>query len=160
MDFLKTLPIEAEALVIGELGVPVLMLTLAQGICLAVASGIRGDAAYLLDSLFFLPPFNALLVEIEAILFLWFPIRITPGSTMAFTAMSRQFLFLFAKIIMTGLVAGVAIGSGALVYYFLYPNWTATLAVGLLAIAGVVVVLFPLVVIAFKQYDVARDSPH
>jgi hypothetical protein len=159
MDSLKVLPIEAGALVIGELSVPVLMLSLAQAICLAVMSGIRGDAACFLDSLFFLPPFNALLVEIEAILFLWFPIHITPGSTMAFTAMSRQFLFLFAKIIMAGFATGVGIASGALVYYFLYPNWTATLAVGLLAITGIVVVLFPLVVIAFKQYDVARDSP-
>jgi hypothetical protein len=159
MDLLKSLPVPAAALVIGELGVPVLMLSLAQGICLAVVAAIRSDATYLPESLLVLPPFNLLLVETEAILLLWFPIRIVPGATLAFTAMGRQFLLLFAKMIVVGIAAGMVAGVGALVYFFLVPSWTVTLVVAWLTLAGFELALVPLVVLAFNQYDVARDTP-
>jgi hypothetical protein len=159
MDLLKSLPVPAPALVIGELGVPVLMLSLAQGICLAVVAAIRSDATYLPESLLVLPPFNLLLVETEAILLLWFPIRIVPGATLAFTAMGRQFLLLFAKMIVVGIAAGMVAGVGALAYFFLVPNWTVTFVVAWLTLAGFELALVPLVVLAFNQYDVARDTP-
>ena len=64
-----------------------------------------------------------------------------------------------AKLIVTGLAAGLAVGMGALVYFVSFRNWTATLIVAWLTMAGSALALVPLVTLAFNQYDVARDSP-
>jgi hypothetical protein len=159
MDTLKALPLAPSALVVGELAVPVLMLTAAQAVCLVLAALMRGDPAYLVDFLVFLPPFNALLVEVESVLFLWYPLRMLPGSMMDFSAMGRQFLLLFAKLLAIGLTAGVAIGLGALVYHFVTASWMLALAVAWLVMLGFAAALIPLVVSAFLQFDVARDCP-
>ena len=159
MDTLKTIPISAPALAISQLVVPTIVLTLAQAACLGVLAGLRDDATYLLAALFFLPPYNALLVETEAILFLWFPNRIVPGSSMDFSIIGRQILLMFAKLLVIGFTGGLASGIGALFYSFLVPSWPATLVLVWLLVAGFVVALIPLIVVAFDQFDVARDAP-
>jgi hypothetical protein len=159
MDTLKALPLAPSALVVGELAVPVLMLTAAQSACLVLAALMRGDPAYLVDFLVFLLPFNALLVEVESVLFLWYPLRMLPGSMMDFSAMGRQFLLMFAKLLAIGLSAGVAIGLGALGYYLVAPSWVLALAIAWLVMLGFAAALIPLVVSAFLQFDVAHDCP-
>jgi hypothetical protein len=159
MDTLKALPIPPWALVIAEIAVPTLMLTVAQATCLCLLAGLRSDTPYLLDVLVFLPPYNALLVEVEAILFLWYPNRVVPGSSMDFTMMGRQLLLLFAKLIVVGFSAGVAVGLGGLFYGFLVPSVPLTLMLTWLFMASFVAALIPLAVSAFQQFDVARDAP-
>jgi len=159
MDTLKALPIPTAALVIAEVAVPTLMLTVVQAACLGLLAGLRRDTPYLLEVLVFLPPYNALLVEVEAILFLWYPNRIVPGSSMDFTMMGRQLLLLFAKLMVVGFSAGVAVGIGALFYGFLVPSLPVTLMLTWLFMAGFVAALIPLAVTAFQQFDVARDAP-
>jgi hypothetical protein len=159
MDLLKSLPIGGPALVVSQLGVPVLLLTLVQATCLVLMAGIRGDTSYLFESLAFLPSFDMLLAETEAVLLLWFPVRIVPGATLDFTVMGRQMLLLFAKLVMVGIAAGLAAGLGAVVFLFLVPSWGASLAVAWSALTAVDLALIPLVVLAFHQYDVARDCP-
>ena len=121
--------------------------------------GFAPDSPYLLEALIFLLPYNALLIEVEAILFLWFPNRVVPGSSMDFTLMGRQLLLMFAKMMVVGTVGGVAIGIGTLCYVVLVPNWHVTLLLTWLFMAGSVAAMIPLAVTAFQQFDVARDAP-
>jgi Putative ABC exporter len=159
MDTLKSLPIPTAALVIAEIAVPTLMLTVAQGACLALLAGVHRDTPHLLEVLLFLPPYNALLVEVEAILFLWFPNRIVPGSSMDFSMMGRQLLLMFTKLMVVGFTGGVAVGIGALCYGFVVPSWPLALVLTWLFMAGFVAAMVPLAVTAFQQFDVARDAP-
>jgi hypothetical protein len=159
LDVLKALPVPVLALVIGEMTVPVLLLTSSQWICLGLAAGWLGNAQGLVESLLFLPLYNGLLVEIESLLFLWFPIRIAPGMTMDVALVGRQILLTFAAFALTGVAAGSAMAVGALIYYFLVSNWAVAVAAAWLTMMGFVVALTPLVVAAFQQFDVARDTP-
>ena len=159
MDVLKSLPTSPLSLVVSEFLVTVLLLIIVQWACLALVASVRGDATSLLESSIFLAPLDALFVEVEAACFLWFPIRIVPGSTMAFSVVVRQVFLLLAKIIVTGFAAGISVGMGAVVFYVLIPNRHAALAVAWLTIAGSVLAMIPIVVMAFNQYDVARDNP-
>src|SRR5262249_43817489 len=124
MDALKALPIPAPAMVVGELVVPVLLLTLAQGAFLVLAAGAPRDARYVFEALVFLPPYNALLVEVDAVLFLWFPFRLLPGSSMDFAIMGRQMLLMLTKTVAVGIAAGLAAGLGVFVYYLVISSWS------------------------------------
>jgi hypothetical protein len=159
MDTLKSLPVSAPALVVAELVVPTLILSLAQAICLAIMAAVRGTAGFLLDALLFLPPYNALLVATEAIMFLWFPNRIVPGSSMDFTLMGRQFLMMFSKLTVVGFCVGVATGFGALGYLLVAPSWALALGLTWLSLASFVVLMVPIAAAAFRRFDVARDTP-
>jgi hypothetical protein len=159
MDTLKSLPIPAPALVAGELAVPVLWLSLAEMLSLCVVAGWHRDPRGLLEALLFLPLYNALLIGLEAIMFLWFPSRTVPGSTLDFASLGRQLLALTITLLFLAVVLGVSAGLGALVYYFVVSSWLVTLAVAWLTLAGWVAALLPLAVLAFHQFDVARDTP-
>jgi hypothetical protein len=158
MDTLKSLPIAPTPLVIAELAVPVLLLTLAQAVSVGFMAAWCRDAT-LLASLPFLPPYNAALVEISSIFFLWFPVRTAASATMDASNVGRQFLIFFAMMFWTTVAAGAAAIVGLLVYHFVVASWTASLAAAWLTMAGLVALLVPLVVLAFTQFDVARDNP-
>jgi hypothetical protein len=159
MDTLKALPIPPWALVIAQVAVPTLMLTLVQAACFGLLAGLHQEMPYVIEVLVFLPPYNALLVEVEAILFLWYPNRMVPGSSMDFTLMGRQLLLLSAKMVVVGFSAGVSIAIGAVFYGLVVPSLPLTLVLTWLFLAGFVAALVPLAVSAFHQFDVARDAP-
>jgi hypothetical protein len=159
MDTLKSLPIPAPALVAGQLAVPVLLLSLAEALSLSIVAGWHRDPRWLLEALLFLPLYNALLISLEAIMFLWFPSRTVPGSTLDFTSLGRQLLSFTITLLTLAVALGVAASLGALVYYFVLSSWVLTLAVAWLSLAGCVAALLPLAVLAFHQFDVARDTP-
>jgi hypothetical protein len=143
----------------AELFVPTLMLTLAQVACLVLMAGLRRDGSYLVEALVFLPPYNALLTATEAILFLWFPYRLVPGSSMDFAIVGRQILLMLAKLMVVGVAVGVAGGIGVAVHVLLVHSLPLALALSWLIMAGFVAALLPVVVAAFHQFDVARDTP-
>jgi hypothetical protein len=158
MDTLKTLPIAPTPLVIAEVAVPVLLLTLAQTVSVGFLAAWCRDPT-LLASLPFLPPYNAVLVEISSILFLWYPTRTAASATMDISNVGRQFLLFFAMTLVTTVAAGTAAIVAALVYYFVVASFMATLAAAWVTMAGFAALLVPLVVLAFTQFDVARDNP-
>jgi hypothetical protein len=85
--------------------------------------------------------------------------RIAPGSTMDFANVGRQLLVFLAMMVFTAIAAGAAAAAGAFVYSFVVASWTAALAAAWVTMAGFVALLLPLVVLAFSQFDVARDNP-
>src|SRR5262249_51842292 len=112
MDVLKALPIAPIPLVIGQLFAPVLFLSLVQWCALALirTTAHRQDVINGLAMLIpFVVPFNCLLIGIDNLLFLLFPVRTVAVSPGDFQAMGRQLLLTLVKCVALGLATGLAV---------------------------------------------------
>lgn len=160
MEELKTWPIPPARLVLGQLLVPVAILSLGEWLVLAISAlFLRVEAPLLFGAFLLFPTLNLLFVGIENLFFLWYPFRLASGSSVDFLALGRQMLLMFAKLAAFALVAGVAGGLGAIAYFGLGENWTAALAAAWLPVAAAAAGTVPLVAQAFDQFDIARDVP-
>ena len=159
MDMLKTLPLPAWRLVLGELLVPVLLVCLLQVILLAIVGVVTAafDPVLLYGAAFVLPV-NFLLFGMDNLLFLWFPTRQIQAGPGDLQAMGRQMVVWFAKMLVLGVISLLALLFGALPV-LMGLNLMVGLAVGWLVLAGFVVGLIPLIALAFRRFDVARDTP-
>jgi hypothetical protein len=158
MDELKALPLRPVRLAAGQLAVPVLLVTGLQWLALLVMCVALGQFEESLGAVaVFAVPFNFLLFEIENLLFLWFPMRLfaPPGDLQA---IGRNLLRWLAQFVCMALAVALAIVAGEVVY-FLTWNGPAGYAAAWLTLAGFALALLPLVALAFRQFDVARDTP-
>jgi hypothetical protein len=160
MDLLKTLPLPAWRLVVGQLLVPVLLVSLLQLILIAILMAIdQVVEPVLLGGAAFVLPVTFLLFGIDNLLFLWFPTRQVQAGPGDLQTMGRQMLLYMAKMLALVLILGVAFLFGVIVSLPLGMNWVVVAAVGWLVLAGFVVGLVPLIGLAFNRFDVARDIP-
>lgn len=160
LDVLKALPIAPAWLTLGELLAPTLLVSLLQLLTIAVVQVVRGRFQPELFSVLAASlPFAFLVFALENLLFLLFPARAmgaTPGDVQA---MGRNMLLLLAKMIVLVpalVVAGVA---GALAYWLAGHSIAVALPAAGLVLAVCDAALVPLVGLAFKRFDVARDTP-
>jgi hypothetical protein len=168
LALLKTLPLPAWRLAVGQLLAPVLLMTALQGIGLVVAAWASPPNEWLMPVCLacaaFLPPINFLLFALDNLLFLLFPTRLMAATPGDFQALGRNVLFVAAKAIVLGIVVGMALVVGGLVYWacvylacgrsWLWAGLAAWPVVVLSAAA-----LVPLVAWAFTIFDVGRDTP-
>jgi hypothetical protein len=158
MEDLKTLPIPPSRLVLGQLITPVLVLTLAEWVTLAViAVATRSDPFVPASAAALALPFNLMLFAIENLYFLWFPYRLTGLNAIDFQSMGRQMLLLMAKFACLGLAAGLAAGAGALAYFAAGRSWPLAVAAAWVAMAALGLALIPLAGRAFDAFDVAES---
>lgn len=158
IDTLKALPISPISIVAGQLATPCALGTILQWLAFAIL-GIGAGAS---DPLFwalaaFIPPFNVLLFEAENVMFLWFPSRMGPPAPGDLQALGRGMLLMMAKFLLVFVAVAVAGGIGALAYS-LFGLGIALIAAWI-CMSLLCVALIPLVAHAFKQFDVARDTP-
>ena len=160
MDVLKTLPLPAWRLVVGQLLVPVLLVSLLQAILIAVLVALGETAApLLLGGAAFILPVNCLLFGLDNLLFLWFPTRQAHAGPGDLQAMGRQILVWMAKFLVLQVLLGVAFLFGLVIFLLTGMSLAAGAVVGWLVLAGFVVGLVPLIGVAFRHFDVARDIP-
>jgi Putative ABC exporter len=174
---LKSLPLVAWRLTLGQLLAPVLLVTITQWAVLAVAAMFRGQGGGLMVVLAaFAPPFNLLLFSLENLLFLRFPMRVMASAPGDFQAVGRNLLFMFAKLA-TLLTVGVGAAlTGVLawmitrlVFGLPVTGFDPEQALSLAYITGAIaawlfvsasgLAFVPLISIAFKAFDVTRDTP-
>jgi hypothetical protein len=163
MDVLKTVPLRASRIVLGQLLTPVLITTLVQWLLLVILIFLGHRFDILLGAIVFVVPFNLLLFGIDNLLFLWYPTPPVAATAGSFQMMGRNMLLMMAKFIFVGLIGG-ATGLVAVPVYFLMdlaqgPSWLASLTVAWLLLTGFAIGLVPLVALAFRRFDVARDMP-
>jgi hypothetical protein len=160
MAFLKTLPLPAWRLAVGQLLTPVLFFTLLQWLILVAALYFTPVSAFWLGVLAaYLPPLNFLLFALENLLFLLFPTRLTAATPGDFQSLGRNVLFWAAKFVGMVLVAGVALAVGATVYLVTDGNLIAAFAAAWPVVVLCGAALVPLVALAFRAFDVGRDTP-
>jgi hypothetical protein len=160
MEVLKTLPIPAWRVVVGQLIAPILILGTLQLICLVsfVAAMDLGNRLLVWGVLFLLP-LNFLLFGLDNLLFLWFPSRIFATNPGDFQALGRNVLILLVKMVVmvgAGLLGGAA---GWLVWYLTGGQLDAALLAGWIILVMFAAILVPLAAIAFRNFDVSRDMP-
>jgi hypothetical protein len=165
MDLLKALPLPPWRLALGQLVAPTLVLSGVQLAVLGFVQALWGGAELLLLGVaVFALPFNFLSFGLENLIFLWFPARLAPAAPGDFQMMGRQTLMMLAKFAALGLVIVPAALAGTIAYVvasmLLQVNGVpAGLAVGWLVLTGLSSGVVPLVAMAFRRFDVARDIP-
>jgi hypothetical protein len=169
IGLLKTLPVAPWRLVVGQLLTPVLLLALVQWLCLAILLALVPDhGPELAACAIFVPVFNFLLIALDNLLFLLFPVRVMAATPGDFQALGRNVLLSLGKLVGLGLVAGIAFVASVIVYlllYFLWPGlpehtylWLAIASAWpVLLICDVALV--PVIALAFRWFDVSRDTP-
>jgi hypothetical protein len=156
---LKTLPIVPWQLTVGQLLAPTLLLSAGQWLALAAMvvgwpDQWRAAAAFAVC----VPLYNFVLIGLDNLLFLLFPVRMMAATPGDFQALGRNVVLSMGKLI--GL--GVVLGAGAVVGV---PVGVLTQSVALGVLAGCPVLfvgcvaMVPLVALAFRRFDVGRDTP-
>jgi hypothetical protein len=160
LDVLKSLPVAAWRLVVGQLAVPVLLLTLIQVGLLALIQLVWGGVEAVLGPVLVVGvPFNFLSFEVDNLMFLWFPTRQIPSSPADFQMMGRQLLVLLAKLLVLGVAGGLAGLAGVVLYLLAGESLLLGVSAGWLLLAVFAAALVPLLALAFGNFDVARDTP-
>jgi hypothetical protein len=162
MALLKTLPVPAWRLAVGQLLTPVLLLSLVQWVVLAVAYPLsRDDPAWLLLMAAYALPFNFLQLALDNLLFLLFPTRLVANTPGDFQVVGRIALLMLAKVLGLAVVVGMWFAVYYLALLLTNYNEAATVAAAagwpVLALSGAALV--PLLGWAFRAFDVGRDTP-
>jgi hypothetical protein len=160
MDILKSLPLTGFSLATGQLIAPVVLVSLIQWGVLGLVQVVAGRVEpFLLAAAALVLPFNFLLFALENLLFLWFPTRLMPWTPGDFQMIGRSMLLFLGRMLCLGLALGTAVLVGALAYFIAGQSYLAALIAAWLVLAAYAVGMVPLVALAFRQYDVARDTP-
>lgn len=160
MEGLKALPIPPRRLVLGQLLTTTIVLTLAHWATLvAIASLVSPDRTTLAGLLALAVPWNLCLVEVENLVFLWFPARNAASLAVDFQTVGRQMFTMMAKVACAGFVSAVAGGLGVAAYYGFGESVIAAFVVATLVFSGACWALLYLVALAFTQFDIAQDIP-
>jgi hypothetical protein len=156
---LKTLPLPAWKIAVGQLVTPVIFVSLIQTALVAVLFAIYGKIwPLLLVVAFFALPFNLVLIGIDNFLFLLFPARTVPTTPGDFSHAGRQMLLFLGRMIgMTLALVLPAIFGG--ITYLIAKSVFAAGAAAWFSLVMVSWVPIPFVAWAFKRFDVARDTP-
>jgi len=159
MEVLKTLPLPAWRVALGQLVTPVLLLYLVQALLLGAVQLAWGQWNFLLVLfLVFAPPANLLVFGLDNLLFLWFPSRVVAANPGDFQALGRNVLILLAKLGVLLLASGLS----ALVWlgvFALSESLPAALVCAWLTLTAFAFAIVPLLALAFASFDVARDMP-
>ncbi len=160
MEVLKSLPIPAWRIVVGQLIAPVVALSLYQiAVVAAVYFGL-GKIKLMLPFVILLSwPINLLLVSIDNLFFLLFPTRLKPQNPGDFSQAGRQMLLALGKVL--GMVVGLGIPAAfaGVTFSLSGRNWLMTILAAFIPAMISCCLPIPLVVLAFRRYDVSRDTP-
>jgi hypothetical protein len=160
MEVLKTLPIPAWRIAVGQIITPVLCSCLYQILMVSFVYAIFGKIGVLVAvTAVMCWPVNLLLVGIDNLLFLLFPTRMGPANPGDFSQAGRHMLLFLGKGI--GLVVGLGLPAtfAAVVHGVSGGNWPLTILTAFVPAALICALPLPLVSLAFSRYDVARDTP-
>ncbi len=155
---LKSLPIKPIALVAGQLFVPVAIAAIMQWLTMAaIAIVLRSVPPALCLAAAFVPAVSVILMAIENLLVLWFPMRQQPGAAPEpFELIGRVLLHPFVRMAAYSAVVVAALMISAVSYFLLGQSIFAALAAAWLALAAGGLALVVLLAETFDQFDVTR----
>jgi hypothetical protein len=158
MDVLKTLPLPAWKMVIGQLITPVLIVSFVQ-VLVIILMLLNGASRHVGWVAAMVVPFNFVAAAIENLVFLWFPVRAVPTMAVDVQFMGRQWLFFAMKMMMMLAAASAAAIAASTVFFISGKKMLPTLASAWLVMGMAGALLVPLVARAFVKFDVTRDTP-
>jgi hypothetical protein len=107
----------------------------------------------------FVLPLNFLLFAADNLMFLLFPGRGANLPISDLHTIGRQVLLSAGKFLVLGVAAMTAAFLAIPVYFLAGKSLGAALAVGWIVLTAFGIGLLPLLVLAFRHYDVARNTP-
>ncbi len=160
IDFLKTLPLHPGIVALGELAGGVFLLTSIQVVLLAVLTATAPASwPVLLAAAAFSLPFNVMLMAINNLMFLLYPVRMPAGGALDVQMMGRTSLFMIAQFLLLIPLLGIPAALGAVAYFVAGGSWTALALTAWLVLAAESVPLVAAVAWAFQRFDVSTQTP-
>ena len=161
MPYLKSLPIRAWAMTLGQILPNVLLLTIVQAVVLACMQLYFGTSIPLMCLLLFavLLPYDTVLAAVDNAIFLFMPYRIMPKEAGQPQFMGRTMAVMFIKIMISYVLIGLAAGAGALAWFCVEKSLpVALLAAGFFLFAATIPLL-QLAALGFSKFDITKDIP-
>ena len=158
MAALKTLPLPAWRLALGQMLAPTLLMTLVLwGVLGALLAAKPGSALLLASCAGYAPAFCFYQIALDNLAFLLFPVRLHAATPGDFQAVGRNILLMLAKL--AGLaVPAILVGVGVLAGSLAKLPWLwLTVAGPLTLAAGAMLVL--MAGLAFDAYEAGRNAP-
>lgn len=160
LERFKAMPIGPLALTIGQLTVPVLILSVIQLLLVGIVVIVRRSAPPMMWTVApFSLPLNILLLALENLLFLLFPSRLTAAMPGDFQFMGRTMLIWIVKLLVIGVVAVIAAMVAGLVFTFSGGSQLAAVATAWVVAISIALGLLPCVAWAYARFDVSRQLP-
>jgi hypothetical protein len=160
IDTLKALPVRRAAIAVAELVAPIAVLVVCQAVLLtSIGVMLHKDAQMLAVVMLFALPMDAMLIAVENLIFLIFPVRYYTVSPGDLQGIGRQMLVFLLKglFLLAGAALAGAIGAGA---WFASGKSNSTFMVTTLIMLIVeFLALIPLLVLAFARFDPSVDTP-
>lgn len=160
MDWLKSLPLRPTAITIGQLVAPVSLLTGVHLLFLTAAMFFMPAARpMLLAVAAFSPAFNFLLLGLDNLLFLLFPVRMVASTPGDLQHMGRSMLDMFVKMFVLAGVCGTAAAIGWIGYLLAGESWFVALGLAWLVLFVFDCAIVPCIAWAYGRFDVSVDTP-
>ncbi len=160
MDSLKSLPLSALAITVGELAGVVLLLTAMQiAVLLCVLPFTEGATFHLLLAAAFALPFNLALIASDNLIFLYYPTRMVPGAPGDIQFLARLFLAAAVKCLLLAPCFTFSVAVGACVYWVSGYSWVAFAGTSWFIAMGINLGIIGLVAHAFRRFDPSTDTP-
>ncbi|MGD0655880.1 MAG: putative ABC exporter domain-containing protein [Thermoguttaceae bacterium] len=160
MDWAKSLPLRPIAIALGQLVVPVLLMTAIHILFFsAIAAFVQNLRTMLLAALLFSPPFNFLLFGVDNFFFLLFPNRAMAATPGDLQHIGRTMMEFFVKMFALALGCGAAAALGAAGYWIAGGSWAAALTLSWLGLLSCGCLVVPLIAWAYRRFDVSTDTP-
>jgi hypothetical protein len=158
---LKAMPLRPTATAVGQLAVPVLLLSVVHLVLLGSAAALTPPARrhWAFVAMLFVLPFNVLLLAIENAMFLLFPSRAAGTSPGDLGQMGRGVVFFLAKVVALTVACGVSAALGAAAGALAGGSAAVGVGVGLLAFAATAAAAMPFVGWAYRHFDPSADTP-
>ncbi|RJP33724.1 MAG: hypothetical protein C4527_03890 [Candidatus Omnitrophota bacterium] len=159
MDWFKMLPLSSMAIAIGQTVGIVFFISALQIVLIALCALFsKGGYLILLTAVLFTLPFNGILIAMDNLLFLLFPIRIMQSSPGDFQNFGRQMVYFLFKILALVIGLGIAAGLGGLLYW-LTESWVLFFLVSwsLLILENMIIMV--MLAWAFERFDLSVDTP-
>jgi hypothetical protein len=160
IDFLKALPLHPAVVAAGEPAGGVPLLTAIQLVVFALLTVATPSSwPIMLPTAAFCLPINGLLMSLNNLLFLIYPVRHPAGTTFDFQMMGKMVLFMMLQVLLLLPLLGIPAGLGGAAYFLAGYSWAAfAITIWLVLLAE----LLPLVLAvawAFQRFDVSTETP-
>lgn len=161
LDWLKSLPVSATSIAVGELLAPVLLASVLQmGILAAVAQFSSTVATYALWGLAFIPLANLLMFGLENLFFLQYPYRMpTGGMGTDFQAVVRMMLLMVVKSMLLMVVVLFVLSIAGAMYYLFGQSQAVFIGSAWLVACATGLAFVPAIAHAFRKFDPSVDTP-
>jgi len=159
IDFLKTLPVAPLALATGELAGGVVVLAAIQLVLLAALLATGANPTIVLVAAAFVVPFDVLMLAMNNLLFLIYPVRIAPATSADFQLFGRLMLFMLLDFLILIPTLGIPAAVGAIAFFVSGSSWPAFAVTSWLALVAELPLMLILLAWTFERFDPSTETP-